>query len=45
MEIENKLDEDFIFYLGFANTFIKHVPDGDIKAKCQAGVPLIRAFF
>lgn len=36
MEIENKLDEDFIFYLGFANNLLKRFPDGDnIKAKCE----------
>ncbi|KAJ3638080.1 hypothetical protein MTP99_001488 [Tenebrio molitor] len=35
MEIENKLDEDFVFYLGFVNSYLKHVRDKDIRFHCE----------
>ncbi|KAI4468961.1 hypothetical protein MML48_2g00002950 [Holotrichia oblita] len=35
-DLENKLDEDFLFYLSFTNSFLHRLPEpGDI-AKCQA---------
>ncbi|XP_044264548.1 uncharacterized protein LOC123011256 [Tribolium madens] len=35
MEIENKLDEDFVFYLGFVGTYFKHIRDKDIRHHCE----------
>ncbi|RZC43002.1 uncharacterized protein BDFB_011753, partial [Asbolus verrucosus] len=35
MEIENKLNEDFIFYLGFVNSYLKHLHDKETKHKCE----------
>ena len=35
MELENKLDEDFVFYLGFVNSYLKHVRDKDIRFHCE----------
>lgn len=34
MEIETKLDEDYIFYLGFVSSFLKHIRDKDTYSKC-----------
>ncbi|KAF2901326.1 hypothetical protein ILUMI_04860 [Ignelater luminosus] len=34
-EIENKLDEDFLFYLGFTNSYFKHLNKKDIDI-CRA---------
>ncbi|KAJ8924526.1 hypothetical protein NQ315_007324 [Exocentrus adspersus] len=35
MEIEAKLDEDFLFYLNFTNTFLKRLPDAQMEHKCR----------
>lgn len=35
MEIEAKLDEDFLFYLNFTNTFLKRLPDAQLEHKCR----------
>jgi hypothetical protein len=42
MEIENKLDEDFVFYLGFVNSYLKHVRDKDIRFHCEVSRILFR---
>ncbi|KAF7280617.1 uncharacterized protein LOC143204855 [Rhynchophorus ferrugineus] len=35
MEIEAKLDEDFIFYANFINTFLKRIADQDMIKQCK----------
>lgn len=35
MDKENKLDEDFLFYLGFTNSFIHKLQNPEDKAKCN----------
>lgn len=35
MEIEAKLDDDFLFYTNFTNTFLKRIPDHDVFRMCR----------
>lgn len=35
MEIENKLDEDFLFYLGFVTNYFHNLRDQADIDKCQ----------
>lgn len=34
-EMENKLDEDFLFYLGFTNGYINRIAEPGEIAKCR----------
>lgn len=41
MELENKLDEDFLFYLGFVTNYFHNLRDkGDVD-KCQVSAVII----
>ena len=35
METENKLDEDFLFYLGFITSFLRQITDADEATRCR----------
>lgn len=35
MEIENKLDEDFLFYLGFVTNYFRNLKEQSDIEKCQ----------
>ncbi|VEN48521.1 unnamed protein product [Callosobruchus maculatus] len=35
MELEAKLDEDFLFYLNFTDTFLRKITNKDVAQKCE----------
>lgn len=41
MEIENKLDEDFLFYLGFTNSFFNQLKKEDVD-RCRVNIRLLK---
>lgn len=41
MEIENKLDEDFLFYLGFISSYFHNLKDKTDIDKCQVSIAKI----
>lgn len=40
MEIENKLDEDFLFYLGFTNSYFNEMKDKSEAEHCKVNKSL-----
>lgn len=38
MDVENKLDEDYLFYLGFTNSFLRRLSDPVDVEKCYVRV-------
>lgn len=38
MDIENKLDEDYLFYLGFTNSFLQRIADPAELEKCYVSI-------
>lgn len=35
MDVEAKLDDDFLFYTNFTNTFLKRISDHDVFRMCR----------